>query len=105
MNLDQLVQRSTTTAPRPVDPAVADANASAVAGLLSCAETVTRFAPDTPVVFAAFNCEETNLDRSGGLAGSIDFARKCVKTRVFDIRRAHVFEMIGYCDHAPGSQH
>jgi hypothetical protein len=54
--------------------------------------------PALPVVFVAFNCEEDNL------AGSCDFVASFVPTAPFKVHCAHILEMVGYADSAPGSQ-
>ena len=76
----------------------ADDNASAVAALLACAKILAHHAPECPVCFVAFNREED------GLLGSADFVRTIVAERNISVREAHVLEMVGYCDHRPGSQ-
>jgi hypothetical protein len=75
----------------------ADDNASAVASLLACAKIVAEVAPETPVCFVAFNCEED------GLLGSQDFVA-AMGDRLPELRQVHVLEMVGYCSHEPGSQ-
>lgn len=75
----------------------ADDNASAVAALLACAKTLAQHAPETPACFVCFNREED------GLLGSADFVRT-IAGRKIPVREAHVLEMVGYCDHRPGSQ-
>ncbi|HXI84260.1 MAG TPA: M28 family peptidase [Verrucomicrobiae bacterium] len=76
----------------------ADDNASAVAALLACAKALAGHAPECPVCFASFNREED------GLLGSADFVRTIGTEGRISIREAHVLEMVGYCDHRPGSQ-
>ena len=76
----------------------ADDNASAVAALLACAKTLAQRAPESPVCFVCFNREED------GLLGSADFVRTMVTERKISVREAHILEMVGYCDHHPGSQ-
>ncbi|MEM7249206.1 MAG: M28 family peptidase [Acidobacteriota bacterium] len=75
----------------------ADDNASAVAGLLVAARMLARF-DRPPVAFIAFNREED------GLLGSMDFVERCVPSACPRLELVHVLEMIGYCDHSPGSQ-
>jgi len=76
----------------------ADDNASAVAGMLAVAKALKKYG-DFPVLFVAFNREEDNL------MGSTDFVRALLPEQVDGIECAHVLEMIGYCSHAPASQH
>jgi hypothetical protein len=76
----------------------ADDNASAVAALLACAKALARHAPESPVCFVSFNREED------GLLGSADFVSRVAAEGEMVIREAHILEMIGYCDHRPGSQ-
>ena len=75
----------------------ADDNASAVAAMLACAKTLANRAPASPVCFVSFNREED------GLLGSIDFV-KAIAGHKLPVREAHILEMVGYCDHHPGSQ-
>ena len=76
----------------------ADDNASAVAALLACAKAIAEHAPESPVCFASFNREED------GLLGSADFVGKVVSGKRITVREAHILEMVGYCDHRPGTQ-
>lgn len=76
----------------------ADDNASAVAAMLACARALAEHAPDNPVCFVAFNREED------GLLGSADFVEGLVANGNVAVREAHILEMVGYCDHHPGSQ-
>ena len=84
----------------------ADDNASAVAAMLGCAKAiaanvspaVSNDAETTQVCFVAFNLEEE------GLAGSREFVRDFVQRENISVREVHVLEMVGYCDHTPGSQ-
>ena len=76
----------------------ADDNASAVAALLACAKALARHAPESPVCFVSFNREED------GLLGSTDYIRTVAAKGTMSVREAHILEMIGYCDHRPGSQ-
>ncbi len=71
----------------------ADDNGSAVAACLECARLVQEYQiASTMIVF--FNREED------GLLGSKDF----VESLKWDIEEAHIFEMVGFCSHAPDSQ-
>ena len=76
----------------------ADDNASAVAALLACAKALAEHAPGSPVCFVSFNREED------GLLGSADFVRTIAAEGKLSVREAHILEMVGYCDHRPGSQ-
>jgi Zn-dependent M28 family amino/carboxypeptidase len=76
----------------------ADDNASACAALLACAKAVAEYAPQTPVCFVAFNREEDDL------MGSKDFVKSCLTKNKIKIARAHILEMVGYCQHTPNSQ-
>ena len=76
----------------------ADDNASAVATLLACARALAEQAPECPVCFVSFNREED------GLLGSADFVKTVAVEGKIPVREAHVLEMVGYCDHRPGSQ-
>ena len=76
----------------------ADDNASAVAALLACAKALAEHAPACPVCFVSFNREED------GLLGSADFVRTVALEGKISVREAHILEMVGYCDHRPGSQ-
>jgi len=76
----------------------ADDNASAVAALLACAKAIAEHAPESPVCFVSFNREED------GLMGSADFVEKVVSGKRIAVREAHILEMVGYCDHRPGTQ-
>lgn len=74
----------------------ADDNGSAVAACLECA----RLAKENGIggaMFVFFNREED------GLLGSQDFVRGLHRSQ-WQIAEAHVFEMVGYCAHAAGSQ-
>jgi Zn-dependent M28 family amino/carboxypeptidase len=83
----------------------ADDNASAVAGLIACAEAVARQEKVQAVGFVAFNREEAQADRGGaGLIGSSDFVENYLPTSGLEIRAVHVLEMIGYSSASPGSQ-
>ncbi len=72
----------------------ADDNASAVAALLAVARSVARLDGRLPVVFVAFNREEE------GLLGSRLFSQHLKTDRPFQVREAHILEMIGYTDAA-----
>jgi Zn-dependent M28 family amino/carboxypeptidase len=76
----------------------ADDNASAVAAMLACARAVGRYASSAPVCFVAFNREEEELTGSRNFVG--DYLPSCD----FEVQAAHVLEMVGYADNAPGSQ-
>ncbi len=75
----------------------ADDNGSAVAALLGCAEACARLGRDTPVCFAAFNCEED------GMWGSAEFVAHLGKTGP-RVRVAHILEMVGFASSKPDSQ-
>ncbi len=75
----------------------ADDNASAVAVCLECARLLKQ--QDVgPVMIVLFNREED------GLLGSQDFVAGLPSNPAWVVGEAHVFEMVGYCTHAPGSQ-
>lgn len=76
----------------------ADDNASAVAALMVCARMISEFAPQIPVCFAAFNCEED------GLVGSRDFVNSYLSKTDLKIDEVHILEMIGYATERPDSQ-
>jgi hypothetical protein len=76
----------------------ADDNGSAVAAMLGCAAACSAWRPVLPVVFVAFNREED------GLLGSCDFVESYLPQAPFQVRCAHVLEMVGYASSAPGSQ-
>jgi Zn-dependent M28 family amino/carboxypeptidase len=76
----------------------ADDNGSAVAAMLGCATAWSLWRPLLPVVFVAFNREED------ALAGSRDFVASYLPGASFEIRCAHILEMVGYANSAPGSQ-
>jgi hypothetical protein len=76
----------------------ADDNASAVAAMLGCAQAMAKAAPQAGVCFVAFNCEET------GYEGSRDFVENFLLTSGFQVRQAHILEMLGYASDVPGSQ-
>ena len=76
----------------------ADDNASAIASMIVCAKAVSRFAPNAPVCFVAFNCEED------GLVGSRDFVSSYLAETDLKIKLVHILEMIGYATDEPDSQ-
>jgi Zn-dependent M28 family amino/carboxypeptidase len=76
----------------------ADDNASAVAALLACAKALAEHAPESPVCFVSFNREED------GLLGSADFVKTIAAEGRMSVREAHILEMVGCCNHRPGSQ-
>ena len=76
----------------------ADDNASGIAVMLHCARVFAELECDIPVCFAAFNCEED------GLLGSSDFVEHYLPSSGFQIRVAHILEMVGYCSNEPDSQ-
>jgi Zn-dependent M28 family amino/carboxypeptidase len=76
----------------------ADDNASAVAAMLACAKAIAEHAPEIPVCFVSFNREED------GWLGSADFVGQAMAGKRLAVREAHILEMVGYCDHRPGTQ-
>lgn len=76
----------------------ADDNASAVAAMLGCAKAISEYAPQMPICFVAFNCEED------GLIGSTDFVNSLLAESEIKISQAHILEMVGYCSEEEGSQ-
>ncbi|CAM2070546.1 M28 family peptidase [Sulfidibacter corallicola] len=76
----------------------ADDNGSAVVALLECARILSLASRPQPVGFLLFNCEED------GLLGSTDFVKHYQKGDPYTIGGIQVLEMLGYCDHRPGSQ-
>jgi Zn-dependent M28 family amino/carboxypeptidase len=75
----------------------ADDNASAVAVCLECARLLKENdVGSTMIVF--FNREED------GLLGSSEFVAHLAGQSTWAVEEAHVFEMVGYCNRAPGSQ-
>jgi hypothetical protein len=74
----------------------ADDNGSAVAVCLECARLVARHGVGS-VMIVFFNREED------GLAGSREFVES-LADRPQRIGEAHIFEMVGFRSHAPGSQ-
>ncbi len=84
---------------RPDSPG-ADDNASAVAALLEIARLLPADWPDDPQLdleLVAFDLEEN------GMLGGAEHAR-LMKDRGVELRGMVSLEMLGYCDHAPGSQ-
>jgi len=75
----------------------ADDNASAIAGMLAAAKALSSVGP-LPITYVAFNREED------GLLGSQDFVKNYLSASSHKLEAAHILEMIGYCDHTPGSQ-
>ena len=79
----------------------ADDNASAVAAMLECAKAIAKAHQfghhQSHCVFVAFNREED------GLLGSHDFVENDMPDS-WDLKEVHILEMVGYCDHTPGSQ-
>ncbi len=79
----------------------ADDNGSAVAAMIGCSRAVANYQSRNgvrlPVMFVAFNREEEKL------AGSLDFVANFMPTAP-KLIESHVLEMVGYCDHTPGSQ-
>src|SRR5215203_162931 len=67
----------------------ADDNGSAVAAMLGCAAACSLWRPELPLIFVAFNCEED------GLRGSRDFVETYLPTVNWNVRCAHVLEMVG----------
>jgi Zn-dependent M28 family amino/carboxypeptidase len=75
----------------------ADDNASAVAVCLECARLLKSIdAPPTMIVL--FNREED------GLLGSREFVADLAARPAWAVAEAHVFEMVGFCSRAAGSQ-
>jgi hypothetical protein len=75
----------------------ADDNASAVAVCLECARLI-RLNNVGSVMIVFFNREED------GLLGSSEFVRHVAGQSAWSVEEAHIFEMVGYRDRAPGSQ-
>jgi hypothetical protein len=75
----------------------ADDNASAVAVCLECARLI-KLHNVGPVLIVFFNREED------GLLGSHEFVVDLSDPCASKISEAHIFEMVGYRDHTPGSQ-
>ncbi|HZU35211.1 MAG TPA: M20/M25/M40 family metallo-hydrolase [Gemmataceae bacterium] len=75
----------------------ADDNASALAVCLECARLLREHQVGSTMI-VLFNGEED------GLLGSRDFVEETVRQREWMIHEAHIFEMVGFCSRAPGSQ-
>jgi Zn-dependent M28 family amino/carboxypeptidase len=75
----------------------ADDNASAVALCLECARLLQAHRVGSTMI-VLFNREED------GLLGSRDFVEHLAQPSVSVIEEAHVFEMVGFCNHAANSQ-
>jgi Zn-dependent M28 family amino/carboxypeptidase len=78
----------------------ADDNASAVAVLLEIARLLPELRPAVPRLepeLVAFDLEEC------GMLGGADHARR-TRRQGIDLRGMVSLEMVGYCDHRPGSQ-
>ena len=74
----------------------ADDNASAVAAMLGCARACAG--KSAAIGFVAFNREED------GLLGSRDFVEWLGSSRQFQVKRAHILEMVGFASDEPNSQ-
>lgn len=74
----------------------ADDNASAVAACLECARLFKQYHIGRTMI-VLFNREED------GLLGSRDFVHHLAQS-TWSIEESHIFEMVGYCNRAPGSQ-
>lgn len=75
----------------------ADDNASAVAVCLECARLIRQNKLGS-VIIVFFNREED------GLLGSKEFVDSLAHPSSVRISEAHIFEMVGYRNHTPGSQ-
>lgn len=75
----------------------ADDNASAVAVCLECARLLKEHDLGSTMI-VLFNREED------GLLGSREFVAGLANQPAWAVEEAHIFEMVGYCTHAPGSQ-
>jgi Zn-dependent M28 family amino/carboxypeptidase len=75
----------------------ADDNGSAVAVCLECARLVQENGIGSTII-VLFNREED------GLLGSGEFVAHLAAQSAFAVEEAHVFEMVGFCNRAPGSQ-
>jgi Zn-dependent M28 family amino/carboxypeptidase len=75
----------------------ADDNGSAVAVCLECARLVKENEIGSTMI-VLFNREED------GLLGSSDFVADLAARSAPAVEEAHVFEMVGFCNRAPGSQ-
>jgi hypothetical protein len=75
----------------------ADDNASAVAVCLECARLLKANATGSTTI-VLFNREED------GLLGSREFVGRCADQPGWAVEEAHIFEMVGFCTGAAGSQ-
>ncbi len=75
----------------------ADDNASAVAVCLECARLLKEHAIGRAII-VLFNREED------GLLGSSELVAGLASQPAWAIDEAHIFEMVGFCNRAPGSQ-
>ncbi len=75
----------------------ADDNGSAVGVCLECARLIREHGIGSAMI-VLFNREED------GLLGSAEFAAYAASQSAWAIAEAHIFEMVGYCTIAPGSQ-
>lgn len=75
----------------------ADDNASAIAVCLECARILRQHDIGSTMI-AIFNREED------GLLGSQEFVEYLPSQSAFSVAEAHIFEMVGFCSHAAGSQ-
>jgi Zn-dependent M28 family amino/carboxypeptidase len=75
----------------------ADDNASAVAVCLECARLIREHNIGSAMI-VFFNQEEDRL------LGSSEFVAHLARRPSWHIKEAHIFEMVGYRDQAPGSQ-
>ena len=75
----------------------ADDNASAVAVCLECAKLIKEHDIGSTII-VLFNREED------GLLGSSEFVAHLTSQSTRTVEEAHIFEMVGFCNHAPNSQ-
>ena len=75
----------------------ADDNASAVAVCLECARLLKEHQVGSTMI-VLFNREED------GLLGSSEFVAYLSQQSTWTVEEAHIFEMVGFCNRAPGSQ-
>ena len=75
----------------------ADDNGSAVAACLECARLIKENGVGGAMI-VLFNREED------GLLGSSEFVAYLGQQSAWKIEEAHIFEMVGFCTHAPKSQ-
>ncbi len=75
----------------------ADDNASAVAACLECARLLQANEIGATMI-VLFNREED------GLLGSREFVAHLAAQSAWTVEEAHIFEMVGFCTHAAGSQ-